>query len=77
MLDTSIAYPLDSDPTEAARAQPSAGDAALLDAYSQTVSSVVDNVGPAVVRVDTREASGRAGRGGVGSGVVISPTVWC
>ena len=74
MLDTSISYLLDPDPVEAAPATPhNAGDGALLDAYSQTVSSVVDTVGAAVVRVDTRETNGRAGRGGVGSGVVISP----
>jgi S1-C subfamily serine protease len=74
MLDTSIAYLLDPDPVEAASPSlPSGGDATLLDAYSQTVSSVVDAVGPAVVRVDTREASGRTGKGGIGSGVVISP----
>ncbi|MBV8792931.1 MAG: trypsin-like peptidase domain-containing protein, partial [Pseudolabrys sp.] len=49
-------------------------DAALLDAYSQAVSSVVDTVGPAVVRVDTKNASPRGPeRGGMGSGVVISP----
>ena len=74
MLDTSIAYLLDPDPVEAATpSPPSGGDAALLDAYSQTVSSVVDSTGPAVVRVDTRETAGRAGKGGIGSGVVISP----
>jgi S1-C subfamily serine protease len=39
------------------------------DAYSEAVSSVVDTVGPAVVRVDTRNGQ----RGGTGSGVVISP----
>ena len=64
MLDTSIAYLLDPDPVEAATpSPPSGGDAALLDAYSQTVSSVVDSTGPAVVRVDTRETAGRAGKG--------------
>jgi len=48
MLDTSIAYLLDSDPSENAPAPPShGGDAALLDAYSQTVSSVAEAVGPA------------------------------
>ncbi len=74
MLDTSVSYLLDPDPVETAPATPhKAGDGALLDAYSQTVSSVVDTVGAAVVRVDTRETNGRAGRGGVGSGVVISP----
>jgi S1-C subfamily serine protease len=39
-----------------------------LDAYSRTVSSVADRVGPAVVRV---EPHGKA-RGGVGSGVIIA-----
>jgi S1-C subfamily serine protease len=74
MLDTSISYLLDPDPIEAAaRPADAAGDGALLDAYSRTVSSVADDVGRAVVRVDTRETGGRAGRGGVGSGVVISP----
>lgn len=74
MLDTSVAYLLDPDPTENAPTAPQiARDGALLDAYSQTVSSVVDTVGPAVVRVDTRDTGGRAGRGGIGSGVVISP----
>jgi S1-C subfamily serine protease len=45
-----------------------ADEAGLLDAYSEAVIRVADRVGPAVVRVE------RAGsRGGVGSGVVISP----
>ena len=50
------------------------GDAALLDAYSHAVIGVVDRVGPAVVRVETRRKD-RSGRpaGGVGSGVVIAP----
>lgn len=43
-------------------------DEQLLDAYSRTVSSVAESVGPAVVRV---EAQGN-GRGGTGSGVIIS-----
>ena len=46
-------------------------DAALLDAYSHAVTSVADAVGPAVVRVEMR--NGKAGRGGVGSGVIIAP----
>jgi S1-C subfamily serine protease len=46
-------------------------DATLLDAYSQTVSDVVDNVGPSVVRLDIRHADGR--RAGSGSGVIVSP----
>ena len=47
-----------------------ASDGALLDAYSHAVTSVADKVGPAVVRVETR---GGDHRGGMGSGVVISP----
>ena len=74
MLDTSVSYLLDSYPVEAVSAPPQhEGDSALLDAYSRTVTTVAEAVGPAVVRVDTRETAGKAGRGGVGSGVVISP----
>src|SRR6187431_2710870 len=45
-------------------------DAELLDAYSDAVISVAERVGPAVVRV---ERAMQNGRGGIGSGVVISP----
>jgi S1-C subfamily serine protease len=45
-------------------------DAELLDAYSHAVTAVADKVGPAVVRVETR---GSGNRGGMGSGVIISP----
>jgi S1-C subfamily serine protease len=48
-----------------------ASDTDILDAYSHAVTSVADAVGPAVLRVETRGASGRLG--GVGSGVVIAP----
>src|ERR1700756_1525275 len=50
------------------------GDQALLDAYSNAVIDVTERVAPAVVRVETgsRETSLR-GRGGLGSGIVISP----
>ena len=49
-------------------------DGALLDAYSNAVIDVTDRVGPAVVRVETgpRASNGRE-RGGLGSGIVISP----
>ncbi len=58
-----------------------ASDAAVLDAYSRAVVSVVDAVGPAVVRVSPRtgeESGGRrqaAGRreGGHGSGFLFAP----
>src|SRR5262245_20605641 len=78
MLDTRLAYLLDplsdaghSDPQPAA--SDSAHERVLFDAYSEAVSSVVETVGPAVVRVDTRETVGGKPRGGTGSGVVISP----
>jgi S1-C subfamily serine protease len=74
MLDTSLAYLLDPDPPEALPAMPVGGNERIyFDAYSEAVSSVVETVGPAVVRVDTRERGGKSGRGGTGSGVVISP----
>jgi S1-C subfamily serine protease len=44
-------------------------DRALLDAYSEAVSAVVDRVCPAVAHIAVRQD----GRGGAGSGVVISP----
>jgi S1-C subfamily serine protease len=77
MLDTSIAYLLDPDPIETAAGAPDLPDERVyFDAYSEAVADVVESVGPAVVRVDTRERGGKPGRGGVGgvgSGVVISP----
>jgi S1-C subfamily serine protease len=80
MFDASIAAIPDCNPTDTSRAvddsdaaSSARNERAYFDAYSEAVSSVVEQVGPAVVRVETRERSGRAGRGGVGSGVVISP----
>lgn len=59
--------PLDSpSPTPAAL-----DDGLLLDAYSRAVVSVVDRVGPAVVRVE-RLADGQDSPAGTGSGVVIA-----
>jgi S1-C subfamily serine protease len=49
-----------------------ASDAQLLDAYSQTVSSAVDHIGPAVAQIVTTAGSGRQGAGS-GSGFAISP----
>jgi S1-C subfamily serine protease len=46
-------------------------DGPLLDAYSRAVVSVVDRVGPAVVRVE-RLGDGGKPAGGTGSGVVIA-----
>ena len=52
----------------------SVNDQALLDAYSNAVIEVTERVGPAVVRVETgpKVRSARE-RGGLGSGIVISP----
>jgi len=74
MRDTSFDYLTDSDPDDGrpSRATP-ADDRALMDAYSEAVASVVETVGPAVVRVDSRKSDEPSARGGVGSGVVISP----
>lgn len=54
----------------------SSDDQALLDSYSQAVIDVVDQVGPAVVRLAVRnDDPARPGRshGGSGSGVIVAP----
>ncbi len=55
--------------------QPAAADdQALLDAYSNAVIGVTEGVGPAVVRVETTSSERNTReRGGLGSGIVISP----
>ena len=60
---------------EAVAAPEAVRDDELLDAYSDAVTAVADRVGPAVVRVERAAANGPGGhsRGGIGSGVVISP----
>jgi len=76
MLDTTLVHKLESGRDAAPSDADGDGDRAYLDAYSQAVTTVVDMVGPAVVRVDIRQAGKDAnapGRGGTGSGVVISP----
>ena len=51
-----------------------ADDQLLLDAYSNAVIDVTERVGPAVVRVETGPKVRNAReRGGLGSGIVISP----
>src|ERR1700730_5922063 len=54
--------------------RPQNNDSALLDAYSNAVIDVTERVGPAVVRVETGPKVRNAReRGGLGSGIVISP----
>jgi S1-C subfamily serine protease len=49
-------------------------DQPLLDSYSNAVIDVTERVGPAVVRVETGpKARNARERGGLGSGIVISP----
>ena len=64
----------DQDASSQATKQAAGGDDALLDAYSNAVIGVTERVGPAVVRVETgpKLRSARE-RGGLGSGIVISP----
>jgi len=57
----------DLDP--AARAGAESLDDLALDAYSRVVTAAVEKVAPAVVRVHPR----LKGRGGAGSGVIVSP----
>ncbi|HTZ03853.1 MAG TPA: trypsin-like peptidase domain-containing protein [Xanthobacteraceae bacterium] len=59
--------PPGSDPAAAL-----AEDQALLDAYSRAVIDVVEQVGPAVVRLSI-PSSDTARRGGTGSGVIVAP----
>lgn len=64
----------DDAPSSRTEAAAPVNDRAPLDAYSNAVIDVTDRVGPAVVRVETgpKVPNGRE-RGGLGSGIVISP----
>src|SRR5256884_7090636 len=65
---------LDENPSSPAPKQAPASDQVLLDAYSNAVINVTERVGPAVVRVETGPKLRNAReRGGLGSGIVISP----
>ena len=61
----------DSDERQGRIARPPDDDAALLDAYSEAVVSVVDAIGPAVVGVRTKRPGGGRGEG-AGSGVILA-----
>jgi len=52
---------------------PDPAERALIDAYSRAVVSVVDAVGPAVVRVQTPGDKAARRAPGTGSGVIIAP----
>ncbi|HEY0849039.1 MAG TPA: trypsin-like peptidase domain-containing protein [Bradyrhizobium sp.] len=64
----------DGAPLSRAHERAPDNDQALLDAYSNAVIDVTDRVGPAVVRVETGpKVKTPRERGGLGSGIVISP----
>ena len=55
-------FTLDShSPGQGPGAVPGPNDAAILDDYSRVVTSVVDRVGPSVVRIDVRKQGRSAG----------------
>jgi S1-C subfamily serine protease len=63
-----------ADLSAAANENTHLNDQALLDAYSNAVIGVTERVGPAVVRVETGpKLRNTRERGGLGSGIVISP----
>src|SRR6201990_2250539 len=63
-----------STPSEPPPGATPPNDQALLDAYSNAVIGVIERIGPAVVRVETGPGLPHAReRGGLGSGIVISP----
>src|SRR6266853_1552482 len=73
MLDLTSAIPDDGLSSRATEHSPN-NDQALLDAYSNAVIGVAERVGPAVVRVETGpKVRNTRERGGLGSGIVISP----
>ena len=64
----------DDEPSSPTTKPTSRNDQVLLDAYSNAVIDVTERVGPAVVRVETGPGAPNARqRGGLGSGIVISP----
>ena len=74
VLEYSPSFVLDEE-DDVVGARASAPDArddnSLLDAYSRSVTKVVEQVGPSVVRLDIRRRDGK--RAGSGSGVIVSP----
>jgi S1-C subfamily serine protease len=73
MLDFASNTPDDGLSSRASE-RPQNNDETLLDAYSNAVIDVTERVGPAVVRVETGpKVRNPRERGGLGSGIVISP----
>jgi S1-C subfamily serine protease len=70
-LDSSSTLVADDRPADVHASAPAlpADEAAALDAYSRVVTAAVEAVAPSVVRVHPQ----LKGRGGVGSGVIVSP----
>lgn len=75
MLDRTPAFILDAaaDPYGSGATGELPDDSVLLDSFSEAVTSVVDRIGPAVVRVEAKPSPSSRRSGGLGSGVVISP----
>ncbi len=71
MVDNALQFLLDDGDLEPTDPQPTAPDADLSDAYSRAVVAVVENVGPAVVRVEVGTGGKRPD--GAGSGFIIAP----
>ena len=74
MFSNSFRILLDDGDDQPIRPQPnSSSDMPLIDAYSSAVIKVVENVGPAVVRVEIGVNRKQKRQGGAGSGFIISP----
>jgi S1-C subfamily serine protease len=69
MFQSHAVFVADAYASADAAPQPDNPDSEALDAYSRVVTAAVEAVAPAVARVHPR----LKGRGGVGSGVIVSP----
>ena len=69
MFQSDLTFVADTSRDATAHTATTNPDAEALDAYSRVVTAAVETVAPAVVRVHPRVK----GRGGVGSGVIVSP----